>query len=124
MIRKAFARNIRTVGAVLVASALLPAASLAQSDFPSGAAFRAGMGSHGYFDVSAGQSHPIATLDQTETYRVCIIGKRGKLIVNNKDQVPLDNGDCHDASGKSFSFEADGGDGETQGYYRHLRRHR
>ena len=124
MFWNSFGRSILAGGGVLVAAALLPEASLAQSDYPSGAAMRSGMGTHGTFDVNSGQTHSIADLDEAATYRVCIVGKRGKLIVDSKKEIALDNGDCHDGSGKSFQFKADDGEGETQGYYRHVRRHR
>ena len=85
---------------------------------------RAGMGTHGTFDGGSGETHTIANLDEAETYRICIVGKRGKLIVDKREAVPLDNGDCHDASGRMFQFSPDKGEGETRGYNRHVRRDR
>ena len=117
-------RKVSAVGGLLVLAAVLPAASLAQSAFPSGAGQRAGTGTYGTFDVGSGESHTIADLDESQTYRVCIVGKRGRLVVDNKEAVPLDNGDCHDSSGRMFRFTPDEGAGETQGYYRHVRRDR
>ena len=118
-----FRRAIFFAGGALIMAALLPAESMAQSAYPTGPGMRAGSGSDGYFDVAPGKSHTIADLDDDSTYRVCILGKSGKLIVDSKKQVPLDNGDCHDTSGKNFVFEAAGGEGEAHGYYRHIRRH-
>lgn len=128
MTRKTFARNICAAGGVLVAAALLPAVSFAQSAYPTGGSMKASRGhgvSHGYFDVNPGKSHSIADVSESETYRICVEGKGGKLIIDGKKEIPLDHGDCHDASGKTFEFKADeGGKDETEGYYRHLRRDR
>ena len=124
MICRTLFRSILAGASMIVAATLPSGSALAQSDYPSGAAKRAGMGTHGTFDVRSSQTHSIADLGEAETYRVCIVGKSGKLIVDNKKEIALDNGDCHDSYGKSFSFKADDGEGETQGYYQHLRRHR
>lgn len=109
-------------GGLVVSALLFPGVSMAQSDFPSSAGFRAGLGTHGVFDVSGGQSHSIAELKDGDLYRVCIVGNSGRLVVDGRETV-MDNGDCHDAFGKSFSFSADQG-GETNGFYTHPRRHR
>ncbi len=108
-----------------LAAATSPSAqALAQASYPSGAAMRAGLGPHGAFDVNAGETYSFADLGQAETYRVCIVGRRGRLIVDGEKEVAMDNGDCHDGHGSSFQFRADEGQGETQVYYRHVRRHR
>ena len=122
MIWKTFGRSILAGGSMLVAVSLLPVESLAQAEYPTGAAHRAGIGAYGTFDVDGGQFHTFADLKEGDVYRVCILGKGGKLIVDSKE-VRLDSGDCHDAFGLKFDFRADGG-GETNGYYTHPRRDR
>lgn len=109
-------------GGIVVSILLVPGVSSAQSDFPSSAAFRAGMGTTGAFDVSGGQSHSIAELKDGDLYRICIVGNSGTLRVDGRE-TPMDNGDCHDAFGKSFSFSANPG-AETNGFYTHPRRQR
>ena len=124
MLRKTFSRSILASGSVIVAAIVLSGGALAQSDYPSGPAKRAGSGTYGTFDVNSGQTHSIVDLGEADTYRVCIVGKSGKLIVDDSKEVALDHGDCHDSHGKTFKFKADDGDGETEGYYQHIRRDR
>ena len=116
-------RSILAGGSMLVATSLLPVESSAQADYPTSAGLRAGIGAYGTFDVDGGQTHSIADLKEGDVYRVCILGKGGKLIVDSTKEVPLDNGDCHDAFGLKFDFRADDG-GETNGFYSHPRRDR
>ena len=106
MLCKTFGRTILASGGVVVAATLLSGVSLAQSDFPSSAGMRAGIGTYGTFDVNSGQTHSIADLVEAETYRVCIVGKSGKLIVDNEKEIALDNGDCHDGGARQRSTRA------------------
>ncbi len=117
-------RALLSASCVLAAAILPSALALAQTSYPSGATMRAGLGPHGSFDVNAGETYTFADLEDGTTYRVCVVGRRGRLIVDGEKEVAMDNGDCHDSHGASFQFQADEGEGETQVFYRHVRRHR
>ena len=121
---KSLSRVALAASCVFAAATLPSAQALAQSSYPSGAAMRAGLGPHGTFDVNAGETYTFADLEDATTYRVCIVGRRGRLIVDEEKEVAMDNGDCHDSHGASFQFQADEGEGETQVFYRHVLRHR
>lgn len=112
---KTFGVSVIACSGVLVSTLLVPGVSVAQTDFPSGAAFRAGQGTHGSFDANAKETASIADLKEGNVYRVCLVGGSGKLVVDGKE-VPMDRGDCHDHYGKKFDFSADA---ETNGFYTH-----
>ena len=100
---------------IFVSALLVPSVAMAQADFPSGSAFRAGVGTYGTFDANAQESHSIANLQEGDVYRVCLVGGSGKLIVDGSE-VAMDRGDCHDAFGTKFDFQADT---ESNGFYTH-----
>ena len=100
--------------------------ALAQtSEYPSANRQELGL-SHGYgvrgpglFDTEPGKEQGFVDVDEPKTYRVCIVGAHGKLIVDGKS-FPMDHGDCHDVTGKSLSFMNDSKDVDTHGSYQGL----
>ncbi len=107
--------SVITQVCIFFSALLVPSVAMAQADYPSGRAFRAGLGTHGTFDANAQESHSIANLQEGEVYRVCLVGGAGKLIVDGSE-VAMDRGDCHDAFGMKFDFRADT---ESNGFYTH-----
>ena len=61
-------------------------ASFAQSDYPSAFQRRAGHGSYGQFDLRGGESQKIVDVDESVSYRVCIVGKNATVIVDGSDE--------------------------------------
>ena len=106
------------LGAV-IGLALAAGSAWAQADYPSGAGIRAQQ--DGYFDLMPGQNQPIARTGRPEVYRVCIIGKRSKVVADGT-VFDLDHGDCIDVEASDLTVQSDDGEGETEGTYRRLRR--
>ncbi len=100
----------------------------AQSEYPASRDFRAGHGTYGQFDLSPGETQTLVDIDESTVYRVCIVGKKSLVIVDDSKRTNLDHGDCWDVQGKKIIVKSDDSVGETQGTYHRFptnpRRHR
>ena len=110
--------SICAVGAAFVLTDV--GASFAQSEYPSAFNRRAGHGSYGQFDLRGGESQKIVEVDESTSYRVCIVGKNAKVIVDGSKENGLDHGDCYDVQGKSIVIQSDSSEGDTHGIYQRL----
>ncbi len=112
--------SICAVGAAFLLTTV--GAAFAQSDYPSGFSRRAGSGTYGQgqFDLQAGESQKIVEIDESATYRVCIVGKKATVIVDGSKKNGLDHGDCYDVQGKSIVIQSEKGEGDTHGIYERL----
>lgn len=95
-------------------------AAFAQSDYPSGFNRRAGHGSYGQFDLRGGESQKIVDVEESVSYRVCIVGRNATVIVDGSKKNGLDHGDCYDVQGKSIVIQSEEGEGDTHGVYERL----
>lgn len=113
--------NVRKALLCAVAAVVLSFVTIsiaqAQSEYPTSRDFRAGHGTYGQFDLSPGETQTIVDIDESAVYRVCIVGKRSKIIVDDTKEANLDHGDCWDVQGRKIIVRSDETAGETQGYY-------
>ncbi len=115
-------RRIIWIGCASVMLVVSGTALAQMSEYPTTRSHRMGH-SHGYgylgqgtFDAEPGKKQGFADVDEPKTYRICIVGAHGKLIVDG-ESFPMDHGDCRDVTGKSLSFVNDSKDVETHGSY-------
>jgi hypothetical protein len=94
--------------------------AFAQSEYPSAASRRAGLGAYGQFDLQGGETQTIVDLEESASYRVCIVGKSSTVVVDGTKKNGLDHGDCYDVQGKKIDVQSDDGEGDTHGVYERL----
>lgn len=100
---------------------LLLALPAAAQQYPSSAEMRAGRG-HSYqapaFDLQPGQTQTIVSINEAETYAVCLVGKNATVIADGKN-FPLDHRDCIEVTASEIKVQSDDQPGETEGtFYR------
>jgi hypothetical protein len=59
-------------------------------------------------------------LEESASYRVCIVGKSSTVIVDGTKKNGLDHGDCYDVQGKKIDIQSGDGEGDTHGVYERL----
>ncbi len=113
----ALLRNGIIAALVFVAMSWLGDPSLAQSEYPSAYGIRKGVGAYGQFDLAPNESQSIVDIDESETYRICIMGGGATVIVDDTKKNHLDRGDCWDVSGKKIILQSDPNEGDAHGIY-------
>ena len=75
---------------------------------------------YGTFDVGAGGTLSIVTMDEATPYRVCIVGKSSSVITKKGETTGLDHGDCYDVQSRTIDIRKDCGDDDLHGIYQRL----
>ena len=114
--RITFCSMVASLGFVLASVSI----AQAQGDFPASRNMHNRGGGVGQFDVRSGETQTIVDIDQSAVYRICIVGNKSKIIVDDSKQADLDHGDCWDVQGKKIVVQGSDTAGDSQGYYENL----